>query len=106
MVPCYCASDEKLKALILDKGKKKVRFLDLDDTEVKNALAGGQRRSKHAEVWAINAFDEWRVCSGYSTDESIADMSEAKDIRPFVDMLFKFTLQVRKADGSLYPPSS
>ena len=69
MVPCYCASNEKLKALIPDKGKKKVQFLDLDDTQVKNALAGGQRRSKHVEVWAINAFDEWRVCSGYSTDQ-------------------------------------
>lgn len=43
-VSLYCISNQKLKALIPNKGKKKVQFQDLDKTEVKNALAGGQRR--------------------------------------------------------------
>jgi hypothetical protein len=46
------------------------------------------------------------LCNGFSVEKSIADLFEEPDIRPFVDLLFKFTLQVRKADGSLYPPSS
>jgi hypothetical protein len=64
------------------------------------------RKSRHSEVWACNAFDEWRLCNGFSVEKSIADLFEEPDIRPFVDLLFKFTLQVRKADGSLYLPSS
>jgi hypothetical protein len=82
------------------------RFLDLDDEKVRNALADGKRKSRHSEVWACNAFDEWRIYNGYSVEKSIADLSEEKDIRSFVDLLFKFKLQVRKSDGSLYPPSS
>ena len=78
----------------------------MDDAEVKNTLARGQRRSKHAEIWAVNAFNKWQISSGYSTEELIVDIFEPKHIRPFVDMLFKFNLKVRKADGSLYPPSS
>jgi hypothetical protein len=80
---------QKQQVLGYNEGKKKVRFLELDDVEVRNALARGRRKSKHAEVWAINAFDEWRICNGYSTDKSIANMSEAIDICPLVDLLFK-----------------
>jgi hypothetical protein len=43
-------------------------------------------------VWAANAFDEWRVCHGYSVEKSIADLSEESDIRGFIDLLFKITL--------------
>jgi hypothetical protein len=85
---------------------KSDRFRELDEVEVRNALSGGKRKSKHAEMWASNAFDEWRICNGYSIEKSIADLSEEPDIRGFVDLIFKFTLQVRKADGILYPPSS
>ena len=91
---------------VVDAPAKGVRFGLLDDVEVKNALAGGIRKSRHSEVWACNAFDEWRLCNGYNLEKSIADLSEEADIRGFVDLLFKFTLQVRKSDGSLYPPAS
>ena len=97
VVPAVCVVDAPVKC---------ERFGLLDEVEVKNALAGGIRKSRHSEVWACNAFDEWRVCNGYSVEKSIADLSEEADIREFVDLLFKFTLQVRKSDGSLYPPAS
>ena len=83
-----------------------MRFLDLDEKEVQNVEAGGERRSKHSKTWAVNAFNEWRQFKGYSLDKSIGDLSEEKDVSEFVEMLFKFTLQVTKLDGSLYPPTS
>ena len=85
--------------------KRRVRFLDLDEKEVQNVEAGGERRSKHSETWAVNAFNEWRQFKGYSLDKSIGDLSEEEDVSEFVEMLFKFTLQVTKSDGSLYPPT-
>jgi hypothetical protein len=85
---------------------KSGRFAELVPTEVNNARSGGKRKSKNAETWAANAFDEWRRCHGYSTAKSIADLSKEDDLHVFVDMLFKFTLQVRKLDGGLYPPTS
>ena len=85
---------------------KSTRFADLDEKELMLAEAGGKRRSRNGEVWAANAFDEWRRCHGISTEESIGDLSEKDDIRDFVNMLLKFVLQVRKADGSQYSPNS
>ena len=81
-------------------------FAELVPIEVDSARFGGKHKSKNAETWATNAFDEWRRCHGYSTAKSIADLSEEDDLHVFVDMLFEFTLQVRKLDGSLYPPTS
>jgi hypothetical protein len=82
------------------------RFGSLLDSEVAHVKDGGERKSKHAENWAAKAFDEWRVCKGLPIDRSIGDLSEDEDLHPFVEMLFKFFLQVRKMDGSLYPPNS
>jgi len=101
-----CHVDE---ATLEKKGQAKkmhVRFRDLDAIEVKNVKANGERKSKHSEKWAENAFNEWRKFRGYSVEKSIADMSEEVDIKPFVGMLYEFTLQLTKADGSLYPPKS
>jgi hypothetical protein len=39
----------------------KSQFLDLDEKEVDNVIKGGRRFSKLAELWAKNAFDEWKV---------------------------------------------
>jgi hypothetical protein len=85
---------------------KSTRFAELDESEFTLAQAGGKRRSRNGEIWAANAFDEWRRCHGLSTEESIGDLSEKEDIRDFVNMLLKFVLQVRKTNGSLYPPNS
>jgi hypothetical protein len=85
---------------------KSVRFADLVDSEVVNVQEGGKRKSRNGETWAANAFDDWRRCHGLSTAKSIADLSEEPDLHAFVDMLFKFTLQVRKQDGTLSSPTS
>jgi hypothetical protein len=83
-----------------------VRFVELVPSEVDNAQKGGKQKSLSAEKWATNAFDEWCRCHGFSTAKSIVDLSEEDDLHLFVDMLLKFTLQVRKQDGSFYPPIS
>ena len=79
---------------------KSSRFANRDEKEKTLAQTRGRRRTRNGEVWAANAFDEWRLCHGISTEESIGDLSEKEDIRDFVNMLLKFVLQVRKADGS------
>jgi hypothetical protein len=39
--------------------------LDIDKKEMENVNRGGQRASKHAKLWAKNAFDEWQVFQGF-----------------------------------------
>jgi hypothetical protein len=85
---------------------KSVRFAELVLDEVDNAQKGGKSKSLSAKKWAANAFDEWCRCHGLSTAKSIADLSEEDDLHWFIDMLLKFILQMRKQDGSLYPPTS
>lgn len=85
---------------------KSTRFAELEESELTLAQDGGKRRSRNIEIWAANAFDEWRRCHGLSIKESIGDLSKKEDIRDFVNVLLKFVLQVRKIDGSLYPPNS
>lgn len=67
---------------------------------------GGDRKSLHSEIWATNAFNEWRRFRGYSTEKSIGELSEEEDIRGFVEILKEFVLQITKQDGSLYPPGT
>jgi hypothetical protein len=83
-----------------------VRFAELNSSKVKNIKCGGKHKSKNGEIWAANASDEWRKCHGYNTKLSITDLSEQPNLHKIVDMLLKFTLQVRKQDWSLYPPKS
>jgi hypothetical protein len=85
---------------------KTSRFAELDLAELKLAKVGGKCRSKHSEVWAANAFDEWRRCYGLSTDKNIGDLSKEEDLHEFINMLMKLVLQVRKTDGFRYPPNS
>ena len=61
-------------------GTKSARFADLDEKEMTLAQAGGRRHSRNGEVWATNAFDEWRRYHGISTEDSIGDLSEKEDI--------------------------
>jgi hypothetical protein len=39
---------------------------------------------------------------GFPIEKSIGELSEENDFQPFVDMLTKFILEVKKKDGSLY----
>lgn len=80
------------------------RFKQADPLHIANVKSGGQRKSRHAELWAIHAFDEWRRFKGVSTEESIADLSEKEEIRHLVELLTIFFLEIKKTDGSLYPP--
>ncbi len=81
-------------------------FLDLDEKEVDNVNKGGRRINKHVELWAKNAFDEWKVFRGFDTTSSIVDLSKNESsIKNLVDMLSSFILQVAKKDGNMYPPT-
>jgi len=82
----------------------KSQFLVNDDKELENGNKGGQRVSKHADLWAKNVFDKWRIFHGVDTNKLIVNILEDKSsIKNLVDMLFSFVLQVTKQDDSLYP---
>ena len=83
-----------------------MRFVELVLDEVDNIQKYGKQKSLSAEKWAANAFNKWRWCYGLSTAKSIANLSKEDNLHLFVDMLLKFTLQVRKQDGSFYLPTS
>ena len=53
---------------------------------------GGERRSLHSEIWAKNAFDEWRRFRGISTEKTIGELFGEEDIREFVETLKDFVL--------------
>jgi hypothetical protein len=82
---------------------KIVRFAALVPYEVINARSGGKRKSQNGETWAANACNEWQCCHSFSTAKSIVNLFEEDDLHVFVDVLFKFTLQNWKQDGSFYP---
>jgi hypothetical protein len=54
---------------------------------------------------AAEAFDDWRQFQGISTLKSIGDLLEEPDLKPFVEMLTRFILEVKKKDGSHYHPN-
>ncbi len=78
---------EKLEILIVRVGEGidphfpvrdfllKSQFLDLNEKEVENVNKRGWRINKHAELWVINVFDEWRGSHGLDTTRSIIDLS-------------------------------
>ncbi len=49
----------------INKPLLKSCFLDIDKKKMENVNQGGQRASKHAKLWAKNAFDEWQVFQGF-----------------------------------------
>ncbi len=62
--------------------------------------------SKHVKLWAMNAFNEWRLFHGFNMAKSIVNLFENEGlIKDLVDMLSSFVLQVAKKYGSLYPPT-
>ncbi len=68
-------------------------FLKVDDRDLENVSMGGHRSTKHAEIQAKNAFDEWRWFCGYETNMSIANMLEKeKNVKGLVNMFFLFVL--------------
>jgi hypothetical protein len=54
---------------------------------------GGHRSTKHVEIKAKNAFDEWQRFCGYETNMSMANMSEKEEnVKGLVNMFFLFVL--------------
>jgi hypothetical protein len=86
--------------------RKFQKFLPPDLEMCAEVNRGGKRRSVNTENWANNTFAEWCAFKGFSTNLSIADMSELPDIQPFTEMLSNFFMEVVKRDGSQYPPST
>jgi hypothetical protein len=77
-------------------------FLDLVEREVENVNKGGQIISKHVELWARNAFDDYNFFHGFDTTRSIAYLSkDESSIKDLVDMFSSFVLQVAKKDGNI-----
>jgi hypothetical protein len=83
----------------------KSHFLDLDEREVEHVNKRGQRIKKNVELWARNAFDDYKVFHGFDTMKSITYLSKDEfSIKYLVDMISSFVLQVVKKDGNMYIP--
>ena len=91
-------------AAVVSKGFQK--FLSPNVAESTLVQSGGRRKRKGIENWASNMFNEWRAFRGFPMKESLADLSELPDVKPFAAMLKDFFLECVKRDGTLYPPSS
>jgi hypothetical protein len=50
------------------------------------------------DVLTIN----WHEFCSLSIAKSIGELSEEADLRPFMDILTKFILEIKKRDGALY----
>jgi hypothetical protein len=82
------------------------RFGTATIIELENVRRGGARKSEATEKWATRSFDDWQVFRGLSTEKNIGELSEELDLRPFVNLLTKFMLEVKKKDGELYHPNT
>lgn len=102
-----CSTDDEAdvgcNVNVLSKSK---RFGEAQVDELKIIEAGGIRKSIRVERWAVKAFDDWREHRGYATIKSIADLSEEVDVKPLINMLVFFFLEVKKQDGTLYNPTT
>jgi hypothetical protein len=92
-----------LKKKLKDGEEKKVWLQELDKVKVCNALARVQRKSRNAKKWACNAFDQWRLSSGLSTEKFIADLSKEMDLHLFVDLSFQVYSSSKKSGWKLVP---
>jgi hypothetical protein len=73
---------------------------------MENVNTGRWKVSKHANLWAKNAFIEWRVYCGYDTNKSIIDLFENKDyVKTLVNMLSFFCFASCKKNGSFHTPN-
>jgi hypothetical protein len=74
------------------------RWGNATEKEREMVKKGGVRKSARVEAWASKAFDEWKAFRGYSTVESVADLSEKESIKELVNMLVQ--------NGDLYNPGT
>ncbi len=44
----------------------KFHFFDIDEKEMKNVNKRSRRTNKHVELWARNAFDNWKLIVNFT----------------------------------------
>jgi hypothetical protein len=69
-------------------------FLEVDERKLENLNKGGCRTNKHVELWAKNAFDEWRNFRVMILKFIINLFGNKKTIEELIDMLVLFVLQI------------
>jgi hypothetical protein len=67
---------------------------------------GHHQINKHVQLWARNAFDEWRIFCGFDIEKSILDFLESEMIVKNLVNMSLFVLQVAKKINTMYPPPS
>jgi hypothetical protein len=60
----------------INKPLLKSYCLDIDKKEMENVNRRGQRASKHAKLWAKNAFNEWQMFQSFDMKKLITNQSE------------------------------
>lgn len=68
----------------------------MDSTKLHNVNIKGHCYNTVAKCWACQTFDEWRQFWKCKLDQLIENLSEMKNIMPFIDMFCEFILQVKK----------
>ena len=67
----------------------------------RQVVRGSPRMARHGMLMPLmNGI----VVISLALQNQLFDLFEEEDLHAFVDMLFKFILQVQKQDGSYYPP--
>ena len=95
------SSDESNDGSIVNELHNSKQFGEAQVDEIKTIEAGGACRSYRVEQWVVKAFDELRKHCGYAIQKSIVDLLEEVDVKPLINMLMYFFLDVKKQDSSL-----
>ena len=87
-----------------------------DNSEGQRRLLRVPIKTKQATAWGISAWTDWASARGASGSSSISDSSSNRaevttdllemSVEDFAYWLGKFVLEVRKQDGSEYPPKT
>ena len=64
--------------------------------EFKNIRRGGMNRFEATKNWASKLFDDLLKFKGTSTTNMIGELLVNNDLRPFVEILTKFILEVKR----------
>ena len=87
-----------------------------DNSEGQHRLLRVPIKTKQATAWGISAWTDWASARGASGSSSTSDSSSNRaevttdllemSVEDFAYWLGKFVLEVRKQDGSEYPPKT
>lgn len=77
-------------------------FRQLEKEEVNIVAKDGHMKSAYLDNWARNRFNDWRIISGITSQDTIEDMFE-NSCALLNEQLSTFFLQVQRRDGKLYP---